>query len=295
MKKNTIALIAIFRNEADILEEFIQHHIWFGIDKFYLVNNASDDDFMTIIEKYKDKIELYNNNKVTNTDSLKSDGIQIPSYNRMLKKVKEEWALICDMDEFFYMRKGMSLDDMLTYLNNRKISQVLVPQKTFTSGGLKEQPKSLRESFFIRNLNLPPKHPGITKAIVRVQDVMEAGITACKLKDGKATTDGRLKKRDFWFANNPKFHNPMLETGLRQYRFESDKIFEESYITSNHYFSQSEDKFFNKKAKRGIATVPLKHGDETYEEYWQRRWKKMETRPSIEDRELIELLEAEQK
>ena len=39
-KKHFLSILAIFRNEEHVLDEFIQHHIKQGIDHFYLVDNV---------------------------------------------------------------------------------------------------------------------------------------------------------------------------------------------------------------------------------------------------------------
>jgi hypothetical protein len=42
---------AVFKNESHILEEWLLHYIYRGIDHFYLVNDNSTDDYKYIIDK----------------------------------------------------------------------------------------------------------------------------------------------------------------------------------------------------------------------------------------------------
>jgi Glycosyl transferase family 2 len=54
----SVCILAIFKNEADGLEEWLQHYLDLGVSHFYLIDNDSTDNFMPIIEKYKKNITL---------------------------------------------------------------------------------------------------------------------------------------------------------------------------------------------------------------------------------------------
>ena len=53
---------AIFKNESHILKEWIDHYFFHGVDHIYLINDNSNDNYLTILEQYiKDnKVTLYN-------------------------------------------------------------------------------------------------------------------------------------------------------------------------------------------------------------------------------------------
>ena len=53
---------AIFKNESHCLQEWIEHHLYHGVEHFYLINDESTDEFMKILQPYinKDIITLYN-------------------------------------------------------------------------------------------------------------------------------------------------------------------------------------------------------------------------------------------
>jgi len=40
----SLCLVAIFKNESYILEEYINHYIRQGVDKIFFIDNGSDDD-----------------------------------------------------------------------------------------------------------------------------------------------------------------------------------------------------------------------------------------------------------
>lgn len=40
-----LTCLAIFKNEAMNLKEWLDHHLWQGVEHFYLINNGSEDDY----------------------------------------------------------------------------------------------------------------------------------------------------------------------------------------------------------------------------------------------------------
>jgi hypothetical protein len=43
---------AIFKNESHCLQEWIEHHIFHGVEHFYLLNDGSTDEYMKILQPY---------------------------------------------------------------------------------------------------------------------------------------------------------------------------------------------------------------------------------------------------
>lgn len=288
-----VALLAVFRNESHILEEFIRHYLNLGINRFYLTDNASTDDYHSILKKYKKFIKLHVMSKHVNSDdsdNIKHARLQRHCYAKMLRNVEEDWALICDLDEFFYMRKGWSLNDLIRYAENENISQIVLPLKVFTSGGLIEQPNTVRDNFFDRVVH-SKRMLTAHKMLVKKEKVRVLGITHASVTDGY-TTDGDLKNKDGWHIDRPNF-DVMMRNNSRTYpnltyRHESDEIFKRSYICGNHYFNQSREFYFNIKSKRGvIESIPRPYNRTTL---YERRWHKFENMPKVKDYELYDLV-----
>ena len=55
---NKLSVLAMFKNEAPIIEEWIEHYIREGVEHFYLIDNGSSDNYESKINKYKTKITL---------------------------------------------------------------------------------------------------------------------------------------------------------------------------------------------------------------------------------------------
>ena len=47
-----LAVVAIFKDEAPYLKEWLDYHLAAGVDHFYLYNNESSDDYKKIIAPY---------------------------------------------------------------------------------------------------------------------------------------------------------------------------------------------------------------------------------------------------
>lgn len=59
--KYYLSIGAIFKNEANIFQEWIDHHLYHGVEHFYLLNDHSTDEYMKILQPYINKgiVSLY--------------------------------------------------------------------------------------------------------------------------------------------------------------------------------------------------------------------------------------------
>jgi hypothetical protein len=143
-----LCLIAIFKNESHILREWINHYLNQGVQKFFLIDNGSTDNYYSIIEPFIIKKIIF----LVRDDKPHS---QIELYNKYFLNIckRYKWAIICDLDEFIYARRGFKkITGYLQYINNYKhISQIFIPWKVFGSNEYntldKPQPKSVIKSF----------------------------------------------------------------------------------------------------------------------------------------------------
>ena len=227
-----LALVAIFKNERHILEEWILHYIKQGVDKFYLINNGSNDNYLDILEKYKnDKIlDLVNDSKRYS---------QVELYNKYFleKRNKCEWLMICDLDEFIYARNGYSR--IIDYLDSldKNIGQIKIPWKMFGSSGYINQPDYVVKSFLKRqSYNIKQKIN--CKSIVR-------GTHCLRLDIHQHHSSGSVINCD----NTPDL-NPFNFTTV------SENKLNNCFLHCNHYAIQSKNWFLNIKKTRGDATSP---------------------------------------
>jgi hypothetical protein len=230
-----LSIIAIFKNEENIMSEWIEHYLAEGVDHFYLINNGSNDDFKRITKPYeqKDIIEIVN-------DATKYS--QVSLYNKYyLNKIKKEtnWIIVADLDEFLYSRKDYkTISQYLSKLPN-DVGQVFVPWKMFGSSGYLHSSRSCCiDNFkwrFLYNQNIK----NLTKSIINTKYLENIGIHSSNvaIKSKQITSDGKI------FGQN--------EMNI------SEEILQNSAIHCNHYAIQSFEWFKRVKMTRGDATTKM--------------------------------------
>jgi hypothetical protein len=134
-----LSVLAIFKNETMNLKLWIDHYLWQGVDHFYLIDNGSDDEPLSILNEYI-------NNGIVSYFYLPERHKQVDHYrfvfdNQNIKN-KTQWLAVCDLDEFFF-----GVDQKLT----TKISSlepyydyILCNWKMFGSNGLLKHPPDIR-------------------------------------------------------------------------------------------------------------------------------------------------------
>jgi len=116
---------AIFKNESHCLQEWIEHHLYHGVEHFYLINDESTDEFMKILQPYinKDIITLYN---VKNHPKYpgKQGKLYEKYFSPLLKNKIMKWLMIIDLDEFVYSPLDQKSEDRSVNQENKDIKNV---------------------------------------------------------------------------------------------------------------------------------------------------------------------------
>ena len=134
-----LSVLAIFKNETMNLKLWIDHYLWQGVDHFYLIDNGSDDNPLSILNEYI-------NNGIVSYFYLPERHKQVEYYkfvfdNQNIKN-KTQWLAVCDLDEFFFgvdqklTTKIRSLEPYFDY--------ILCNWKMFGSSGLTKHPPDIR-------------------------------------------------------------------------------------------------------------------------------------------------------
>jgi len=168
-----VSVGAVFKQEAHALREWIEHYLWLGVDRIYLIDDGSTDDYVSQMEPYMDMV-VYQRHTVAS----ERFGRQGKIYDACLRGLPSEWLLIVDLDEFLY---SPTRQDLKTFLRSyASYNQILIPWRVFGSGGLIEQPASLVQGFRRRaskgdtlRINRTPY-----KAVVRVKAVVRYSVHA---------------------------------------------------------------------------------------------------------------------
>ena len=245
----TLCLVAIFKNESHILEEWIEHYLNQRVDKIFLVDNGSTDSYYSILQPYisRGKVDLVKDNKRHAQREL---------YNKhFLHKCKAyDWVIVCDLDEFIYSRKYCnSIKDFLSKIHP-SFSQVFIPWKMFGSNGYntmeQEQPSRVVSTFTKRINNSDIRHNKFRcfiyngpikyincKTIIRTKYLLNIGIHHSETSNNGNMTSYILQK------NHISVTKDFVE--INEY------IIENSALHLNHYAIQSLNWFMKVKATRG--------------------------------------------
>jgi hypothetical protein len=99
-------ICAIFKNESRFLKEWIDYHRTVGVEEFWLYNNNSEDDYLSVLNPYIDKgivhLVQWPSRPEANDYYHHSFEVQTGAYNHCLKlsKGKVKWLALIDIDEF---------------------------------------------------------------------------------------------------------------------------------------------------------------------------------------------------
>jgi len=147
----SISVLAMFKNESSIIQEWIEHYLAEGVQHFYLIDNGTTDNTNYILSRYSQYITLIKNVKrmETGTQSFLMSTI----YLHKIRK-ETEWVIICDVDEYIYARNEYNqITDVLKTIP-RNIEKIWIPWKCFGSNGHKTQPSSVMNSFTKRQSSI---------------------------------------------------------------------------------------------------------------------------------------------
>ena len=53
-----LVVVGIFKNEADILPEWLEHHLWQGVEHFFLIDNNSTDDWQSAVAPFAKHVSV---------------------------------------------------------------------------------------------------------------------------------------------------------------------------------------------------------------------------------------------
>ncbi|MBQ3727821.1 MAG: glycosyltransferase family 92 protein [Selenomonadaceae bacterium] len=103
-----LAVVAIFKDEARYLKEWLDYHLLAGVEHFYLYNNDSSDDFRKVLAPYVEE------NLVTLID-LPGRVMQLPAFNDALEKFRFEcrYLAFIDLDEFIFPKSNRSVVEVV--------------------------------------------------------------------------------------------------------------------------------------------------------------------------------------
>lgn len=134
-----LGIVAIIKNEAPYLKEWIEFHRIIGVDIFYVYDNDSTDETKMVLDPYIKK-------GIVKYKFVTGKNKQIDVYKEAIKTYRNEvkWMSILDADEFLVPVVNEDVTSFLDELYKRKhFSQLLVGWLIYGSNGYKRKPKGL--------------------------------------------------------------------------------------------------------------------------------------------------------
>lgn len=219
-------LMAMHRNEAPYLLEWIAYHRLLGFEQIVLYDNDSNDASARILAPLAQA-------GIVNVRRWRSrHRQQIKAHNDALKRLRGhvEWCLYADIDEFLTLDTGRTLDDILP--GEPDISGIGIPWRIYTAAGKQHRGTELTIERFTRAVTMNDRH---VKSLVRLRDVSSMGVHIPEAFQGRLIDIGgtEIDPRTEGILHRPA-------TGIARI---------------NHYFTRSWEEFQFKRA-RGRAQTP---------------------------------------
>ena len=207
-----LVVVTVFKNEADILREWLEHHVWQGVEHFFMIDNGSTDDWRTAAAPYADLMTVETNGTAHAQTELLN--FFWPHIRR-----RARWLLSIDVDEFVYTRPGSTFDGIPAYLRHVEHKDcatacVMLHWIMFGSSGHMRQPPAVRR-YFVRSANNSERQ---TKYIVRTSAVAELhvhrpiGITALPLQQ-RALVEQSLALNHYAILSRERFGSVKMTRG----------------------------------------------------------------------------------
>lgn len=186
----------MFKNEAPWLKEWIEYHRLLGVERFYLYNNDSDDNYREVLDPYIEQniVELIEWDSKTapwhKVTRKRHVGFQITAFNDCIKRAlgKADWVAIIDSDEFIVPLPGVhALHTFLDRALQTNIGTFTFLWKLYGTSGVWNIPEGtlMTEALFMRKEDGGDYHPNTLGKCLHCPEAVEfCYLHSARLKDG---------------------------------------------------------------------------------------------------------------
>jgi hypothetical protein len=232
-KEKNLAIVAIVKNEAFYINEWITYHLNLGITHIYLYDNESTDDTKIFAECFSD---------VTVLSWATVEGVspQFSAYTHFLttRPTSHKWSIFIDIDEFIVPSKG-NLHALFQLIESApsRVGGIALNQRLFgSSGSITYEDKPVMQRFVLRAEDNDCEHKWF-KSLVRLDAVKSiADSHRFELEDGYYYVDCDLSSQNF------------EETESRNTKIVCDNVM------IYHYMLKSRNEFLAKRQRGGSAS-----------------------------------------
>jgi hypothetical protein len=225
-------MCAIYRNEAPYLEEWVEFHRLIGVERFYLYNHASSDDYAEVLRAYVEQgiVEVHD-------WPAEMSEAQVPAYNDCLERHRDDsrWIAFLDIDEFLFSPTGKTVPEILA--EYEELPGVGVNVVIYGTSGHVVKPNGLVIENYVRRRREPPKN--VKKVVLDPTRTSHCRGAHSFAHPGTVTSD----------ENKQPIYGPYTTT------------FSVSRLRIHHYYTKSEqerrEKFERVRADTGELRDPL--------------------------------------
>lgn len=240
--ESDLAVVAIAKNEAPYIREWIAYHLSVGVSKVYLYDNDSEDDLRGAVSDY---IE---NGEVIYT-AFPGKNKQMEAYNHAIQNYKDKvrYMVFIDCDEFMVAPQTENLVVTVKSIMDKvpNAGGVGVNWSLYGSSGYeKKQSGLLTETYLKRGKDYAWQNFHV-KTICNprlVDDYISPHFPVYKC--GAWSVDSKGNRQRLWFNHDVDF----------------------TLIRCNHYFCKSREEFFLKR-NRGMADRQEHYDFSKFDEY----------------------------
>ncbi len=222
-----VCVMAILKDEAPNMEEWLCHHMAIGVDHFFLYDNGSTDELHEVLRPYADY-------GVVTTVYFPMRGLQRDANNHVVRFFGDttEWIAYVDIDEFLVPENDESISEVMARYPDAE--QVLLSRKEFCYSGHRTPPTGLvTENYREHSVQVPRVGTSeiLAKPIIRPRGTARVGIHNATTVHGRTVnTAGEPTSERATVIADPSYAN----------------------LQMNHYFTKSWQEF---QAKRNRATT----------------------------------------
>ncbi|MCL2331746.1 MAG: glycosyltransferase family 92 protein [Proteobacteria bacterium] len=242
--KNYLSVCAIAKDEGEYIKEWLDYHILFGVDKFYLYDNESTDNMAEVLKPYIDR-------GIVDYTVFPGQAVQMKAYEDCIQKHKNDthWIALIDLDEFIVDTEPGDIKSFLKTIE--RFPALQLSWMIYGDSGHKKKTKGMViEKFKSHAL---PQHETYPKLIINPRLFLYFVDCHIAVFVDKYAVNTRLEAADPFSAKMPCAINDKFRI--------------------NHYTIKSFDEYMERRTTRPIAfdgvMVPREKVLENYA-YWNR-------------------------
>jgi hypothetical protein len=233
-----LSVVAIVKNEAPYMAEWLEYHLLVGVEKFHIYDNGSTDNLKEILEPYiEDGIVEY----IYFPGRLR----HLPAYSDAIRQFKDKsfWIAFIDIDEFIVPVKTKTIPEFLRDFED--VPGIEINWVLYGSGGHKEKADGLVMERFKDHDVWDSRYNKTVKSIHNPRWVFYLNSHMADYIDGEQSVDTNKNKNIYGSLDRPPLHDS---------------------LRINHYFLKSYEEFLTKidKGRSAVADKLL------LEEFYQR-------------------------